>query len=212
MLNHNVSCLNHGVAIAQRLRWFHGQRSLIALALTLALLTGCTSDGHFTLLGYTTAPTFDPAIRTVYIPIFGNRTMVRGIEFEITKLVHRELEAKSPYKLATCREDADTELLGTVVSRRKQVITMNQLNEVREVEVGLGVEVSWKDLRSGKTLSVADRRFELDRDPTVPPPPVLILPVSTYIPELGGSTTSAEYQAARQLARQIVQMMEVWRE
>ena len=44
------------------------------------LLAGCTSDGHFSLLGYTTAPNYDTSIRTVYVPIFGNQTFRQGID------------------------------------------------------------------------------------------------------------------------------------
>lgn len=177
----------------------------LLVALSLAIV-GCSSDGHFTLLGYTTAPPFDRSIRTVYVPIFGNRTFRRGIEFELTKAVIREIESKSPYKVVSDRSQADAELTGTIVSRRKSVININQLGETREAELGFGVEVTWRDLRSGVDLHGTNPH----RDPTQPTPPALILPTGAYIPELGGSTASAEDQVVRQLARQVVHMMETW--
>ena len=127
------------------------------LVLTLALcaaMTGCASDGHFEVLGYTTRPPFDTSIRTVFVPIFGNKTFLRNVEFEMTKAIIREIEWKSPYKVVDNREAADTELIGTIVGRRKGVINVDPLGGVREAEMGLVVEVTWKDLRSGKTLSV----------------------------------------------------------
>jgi hypothetical protein len=38
--------------------------------------------------------------------------------------------------------------------------------------------------------------------------PLILAPVGTFIPELGGSVTSAEWQAINRLAVQIVSMME----
>jgi hypothetical protein len=180
------------------------------------LLAGCASDGHIDFLGYTTRPTYDRSIRTVYVPIFGNKSMVRGIEFEITKAVIREIEWKTPYKVVSDRSCADTELIGAVVGLRKNVINQNQLGETREAEIGFTVEVTWKDLRSGNVLSVPNGVIRPDLTKIDPlktdtkPPPVLITPVGTYIPELGGSNASAQAQAIRQLAEQVVHMMESW--
>jgi hypothetical protein len=187
---------------ALRIAW------LVPTLVVLVALAGCTSDGHIEILGYTTKPPFDTSIRTVYVPMFGNKTMMRGIEFQITQAVIREIEWKSPYKVTSDRCSADTELAGTVVSRRKGVINVNQLGEVREAELGLIVEVVWKDLRSGKILSVPNGI--MPRDPNAKILPVQITPSGTYIPELGGSNASAEDQMVRQLAQQVVHMMESW--
>lgn len=183
------------------------------LAGLLVLLSGCTSDGQFAFLGYTTRPPFDPTIRTVYVPIFGNESYLRGLEFEITKAVIREIEAKSPYKVVSNCAEADTQLDGKLISRRKSPNNLNQLGEVRDVEQGLVVEVRWKDLRSGDILSVPNgmRRTEPNLDPNAKPLPwVQITPSASYVPELGGSTASSQDAMAKQLARQVVHMMEVW--
>ena len=49
----------------------------------------CASDGHVGFLGYTTAPNYDPGIRTVYVPIFKSKvletTPYRGVEFTLTR-------------------------------------------------------------------------------------------------------------------------------
>jgi len=197
------------------------------MSLGLMLLTGCTSDGHFSVFGYSTAPTYDCNIRTVYVPIFENPSFRRGLEFELTKAVIREIEAKTPYKVVNRRELADTELLGKVVNRRKALINMNQLGEVRESEVTMAVELQWRDLRPGhlgEALSKNDTLTKedplaLDRqDPNLPqnlrhskdPNTILVQPTSSFIPELGGSVVSAEQRIINQLAVQIVSMMEKW--
>ena len=193
---------------ASRFAW------LVPTLILCATATGCASDGHFEILGYTTRPPYDTSIHTVYVPMFGNKTYLRGIEFEITKAIVREIEWKTPYKVVDNREAADTELSGVVVARRKGAININPLGEVREAELGLTVEVVWKDLRSGKTLSVPNGIQVRDglgkRDPDAKIPPVIITPSATYAPELGGSNSSAEDLLVRQLALQVVHMMENW--
>src|SRR5439155_10038104 len=106
-------------------------------------LASCSSDGHFTVLGYTTRPNYDPDIRTVYVPIFQNVTFARGLEFELTSAVIREIEAKTPIKVVDCRANADTELIGKILSTTKGVITLNQLGEVRDAQATMGVELVW---------------------------------------------------------------------
>src|SRR4051794_33939006 len=116
-----------------------------ALALVLAglALPGCESGGHFSLLGYTTKPNYDTCIKTVYVPIFKSTILLdetrRQVPFKLTRAVVREIEAKTPYKVISDRERADTELSGTVVGLTKNLLTRNQLNEIREAETVLTV-------------------------------------------------------------------------
>jgi len=206
-------------------------RTLFAGLLTglAGLLAGCASGGHFNLLGYTTVPTYDDCIRTVYVPIFENVSFRRGLEFDLTRAVIREIEATTPYKVASSRAEADTELTGKIINRRKALINQNQLGEVRDSEVYLAVELQWRDLRPGhlgEFLSRAEDKGGRDfrdpllaaRDPNMPnnlrhskdPHTVLVQPTAHFIPELGGSVTSAEKQLVDRLAVQIVSMMEKW--
>src|SRR5262245_11406459 len=100
----------------------------------LAPIAGCESAGHFSFLGYTTRPNYDDCIRTVYVPIFENNTFRRGLEFDLTRAVIREIESKTPYKVISDRSRADTELTGTIVGANKILLNRNQLNEIREAE------------------------------------------------------------------------------
>ena len=186
------------------------------IGLCALMLASCASDGHFTLLGYTTQPNYDSCIQTVYVPIFQNVTFRKGLEFDLTRAVIREIESKTPFKVVDCRERADTELLGKIVNVRKSVITFNQLGEVREAEAVMGVELVWRDLRPGFTGAIlsADRRPEellagVPVLPGAPPPqPTIVSPQAQFIPELGGSITTAEKQLVDRTAVQIVSMME----
>ena len=191
--------------------------SLMLIALATALQFGCgTWDGHFCLLGYTTRPPYDIGIRTVRVPIFKNVTMHRGIEFDITEAVIREIEAKTPFKVVQGCVDADTELIGTVVGVNKGVVNLNQLGETRAAETTLSVELVWRDLRPGRGGDVLSQPLPgRPGDPLPPPvirapaPPVLVQAISDdFIPELGSSITTARKQMVDRLAIKIVSMME----
>lgn len=131
--------------------------ALLSGAAVACVLPACESGGHFTVLGYTTRPNYDCSIRTVRVPIFNNHTFRQGLEFDLTRAVVREIEAKTPYKVVShC--NADTELTGTIKGLTKNILNMTQLNEIREGETILTVEVVWKDLRTGKILSAPPRK------------------------------------------------------
>ncbi len=100
--------------------------SFLLLAASASLLPSCEWDGNFTVLGYTTKPQYPTNIHTVYVPIFKNLTLWRRLEFDLTRAVIREIESKTPYKVVSNPDCADTELKGTIVSLNKNVINRNQ--------------------------------------------------------------------------------------
>jgi hypothetical protein len=181
----------------------------------LLLLAGCEWDGNFTLFGYSTCPNYATDIHTVHVPIFKNTTFRRGVEFDLTRAVIREIEAKTPYKVVGEGCNADTELTGKIVALNKNVINRNQQNEIREAETALAVEVVWRDLRSGEILS-KPKPGPGSPPPPPPgtpgapsgPPPVVISSIGDFIPELGQSITTAQQENVDRLAIQIVSMME----
>ena len=191
-------------------------RVLLA-ALATAILPGCTSwDGHFSILGYTTRPMYDLGIRTVCVPIFKNQTFNRGMEFDLTEAVIREIESKTPYKVVQCREAADTELLGNIVTVTKGVDNVNQLGENRATTMTLSVELVWRDLRPGAVGGVLSQPIggkPGDPPPPVPPvgapaPPVLAQSIAQFIPEIGESNATAKKRLIDRISVQIVSMME----
>jgi hypothetical protein len=185
----------------------------LLLVVATLCLPSCTSDGQLQLFNYTTCPNYDPNIRTVRVPIFQNLTFRQGLEFQLTRAVVREIESKTPFKVVSAECPADTELIGTIISFNKNILNRNQLNEVREAETILAVELVWRDLRTGEILSAPRPAPDAppppaDAPPPPPPPPVLIQSIGGFIPELGGSLTTAEKQNVDRLAVQIVSMME----
>jgi hypothetical protein len=195
-------------------------RGSISLGLLAALIVvaGCTSDGHFRFLGYTTEPNYDPSIRTVYVSMAKNVTFRQELEDYLTRAVIREINLKTPMRTVSNRDIADTELCLRIVNWRKTVLIPTPTNQNRQAELGLGVEVMWKDLRPGCVGDIlSNPKTTLAQEPPLPgmppPPPgmtvpVLLLPAVTYEPELGPSNATAEQQAIDRVAVQIASMME----
>src|SRR6266851_4580180 len=103
--------------------------SCVLLASLALLLPSCSWDGQFTILGYTTRPNYDPGIRTIRVPIFKNNTYIRGLEFDLTRAVIREIQSKTPFRVVAADCAADTELTGTITTLNKIAINRTQLNE-----------------------------------------------------------------------------------
>src|SRR5262249_39832869 len=176
----------------------------------------CGWDGHFCLLGYTTRPNYDPSIHTVRVPIFQNATYWKGLEFDLTKAVIREIETKTPFKVVTCGP-ADTELQGKIINFNKMNLTFNQNNEVREVQTTLGVELVGRDPRPGHTGDILSQQPPTKPGEPTPTPapeikvtPVLVQSEATFIPEVCPSITTSKQRNIDRLAVQNVSRMEKW--
>ena len=130
--------------------------------------------------------------------------------------VINEIQMRTPYRVVHSRTGADTELVITLKKRDKAVININQLGEIREGQLTFAFDVLWLDRRAGRhgeALS-SPKRKEGELPPLgpdgkeKPPTPVVITPTAYYAVELGGTNASAEMQIYKNLATQIVNMME----
>lgn len=162
---------------------------LVLLAMPV-LLTGC---------GYAVGSAVDPHIRTVAVPTFESGAFRRGVEQQLTEAVQREIRLRTPFRLAHAG-DADTRLRGKVVSVGKRVLGLGPSDDPRQVEFEIAVEVVWEDLRDGRVLA--------SRHVPISPDAVNLMTSGRSSLDVGQSARSAEYDAVRELARQIVDLME----
>ena len=128
------------------------------------LILACTIMG----CGYTVGTDFRQDIKTVAIPIFENETNRRGIEFQLTEAVQKEVTKRSQFRLAKGLE-ADTRLTGKIVGFRKDVLGETAQDDPRELQISLMVKVRWEDhhdpvsrrcVMSGTTCGVYSQRHE----------------------------------------------------
>jgi hypothetical protein len=215
------------------------RRSFLGLFATapIAGIAGCQTTPS--IFGYKlgAGALYDENIHTVYVPVFNNRalqtTPYRGLEVDVTQAVIREIGRTTTFRVISDPSRADTELLGSIVQIRKQIMNRNQQNAVRDGDVIVDVDIVWRDLRDGTILSQPRKLGPpgappvflpggpqpVPFDSTIPPPPPppceqpLLVPTrisafGRYVPEIGETNTSASQRVANAIAVQVVSMME----
>jgi hypothetical protein len=80
------------------------------------------------------------------------------------------LHTRTPYRITSNRDAADTELVGKITGFQRNLVLINPNNGQRAEETILTVSVVWKDLRSGEVLSRRQRRPGEPVPLDLPPP------------------------------------------
>jgi hypothetical protein len=148
----------------------------------VAMVAGC---------GYSARPMTREGVRTVYVPIFENRTFRRGLEFDLTREVVDKINQKTQLKIAE-KDAADTLLRGEIVEVRQREIVRNEPLKPEEVRVVVYASVTWVDRRTNQVL--------MKRQNVQSP--------AEYIVSRRQDFTSASKEAMSDLAEKIVNLME----
>lgn len=164
------------------------------------ILLAASMGGTLSGCGYTVGSPYSTDVRTVHVPTFESNDFRRGLELQLTEAVQKQIQLRTPYRLAK-EPGADTRLTGRIIGIDKRVPNQNQYDDPRELELTIGMEVKWEDLRTGQiihqqTIPLAGNMAHL-------------IGTSTFAPEAGQSLATSTHEAVTQLARQIVGMMEV---
>ena len=114
---------------------------MVALAALLSL-AGC---------GYTFGPSTLPSVRTIHVPVFQTDSFRRNLDYLLTEAVQSEIKTRSGYRLADANT-ADTILEGRIVDIRKNPLSETRFDDPREVQLMVGVQISWIDRRNGRVL------------------------------------------------------------
>ena len=83
-----------------------------AAMLLLLSVAGC---------GYMVGAPYQAHIQSVHVPIFSSESFRRGIEFELTEAVHKEIQNRTHFRL-TKAPYADSRLTGKIVHLEKRVL------------------------------------------------------------------------------------------
>ena len=156
-----------------------------AFVLAFGLAAGC---------GYSVRAPYAKEIKTVYIPVFRSISFRRDVNLQLTELVIKEMERRTPYKMVGTQEEADTILDGTINFADKNIVVENPFNMPRQLQAQMNVSVSWT--HNPPTAE------ELDKGPTT------IAENVNFVPEIGETSLTAFYRVNQALAKQIVDMME----
>lgn len=150
--------------------------------------------------GYMVGSPYSAEIRTIHVPMFTSDTNRRGLEYQLTEAVQKQIQMRTHFRLVK-EQQADTRLTGKLVTSRKSVLGLTQNSDPRELQLNLQVEITWVDQRTGEIL----RQQPVD----IPPELVQIASQAEFAPEVGHSLATAEQQAIERLARTIVDLMEM---
>lgn len=157
----------------------------LAFVFLAAALAGC---------GYTNKELFPAEYQTVSVDIFENNTFYRGVEFDLTEALVKEIELRTPYK-AVSGGAAGTVLTGVVTGVEQETLSHARRGGVPQVvEVIVTVNWVWKDARTGETIRERTG-FEA---------------AGRYVPQrpAGQPFDIAQHEAVERLAEEIVTAMQ----
>ncbi len=158
----------------------------LLLAILLSGTPGC---------GYSVRPPYNPAIKTVYLPVFQSYRFRRDLNIQLTEMLRTEIVTRTPYKVVANPENADARLEGTVVFDDKNVMVENPYNLPRHILGTLTVNVKYTDNRNGVSRSRAV-------------PAALVTESASFYPEIGEPTQAGFQKAMKKIVEDIVSMME----
>lgn len=156
---------------------------LLALfALFVGSVTGC---------GYSAKTNFPTDVQSVQVKMFGNRSFYRGVEFDLTEALVKEIELRSPYKVVS-NAAADTLMEGTVVGVNQIRLSRRREGGLpQEMEVQILVDFVWRNQRTGKIIT--DRKG--------------LTVIGRYVPAAEETRSAGQHEAVQKMATQIVSAM-----
>jgi len=102
--------------------------------------------------GYTAGVRLPEGVRRVAVPIFGNETFRRGLEFDLTAAVARAVLDRTDVEVTTVPQ-AQALLRGRIVSATTPTLVEGNPDELLEASVLLTVEAELVEARSGRPLA-----------------------------------------------------------
>ena len=144
--------------------------------------------------GYSIRAPYSKDVKTVYVPVFRSITFRRDVNLQLTELVIKEIERRTPFKVVGTADEADTILDGTVNFADKNIVVENPFNFPRQLTAQINASVNWT--HNPPTKEELDRGF------------ATIAETVNFVPEIGESSMTAFYRTNQALAKQIVDMME----
>lgn len=165
-----------------------GRLTLLAGLLAIVSVSGCSG-----LAGYSNESLYPQDIQSVRLEMFDNRSFRRGVEYELSDALAKQIEAMTPYKIISSRDRADSVISGQLVSIRETALTIErEVAEPLEKEVVLTAVVNWKNLNTGRLMINNET----------------ITAAASYSEFQNQDFTYASALAANKLARRIVESME----
>jgi hypothetical protein len=140
--------------------------------------------------GYTQGSLIAENNRRVALPIFGNKTFYRGLEFQLTDAVAQEIELRPGVQVVR-EQDADVVMKGTITNVQQRVLSETKTDQVRESSATITVEVDLVEPRTGHVR----KHF-------------VVVDATAFAQARGETLITAEAQSFLEIARKIVWHLE----
>lgn len=155
----------------------------LCLAIPLIFLSGCT---------YNQGELIRKDVSSIYVPILQNHSTDRDLEFELTRALIDEIERKTSLTIVSDRGRAQTELTGAIFDFDRTVLSENEVDQVRELQVVVKLRFTWTDLERQEIL-VREPYFQEAASARI---------------QLGETDDDAAQEALRLIAQRMVERME----
>ncbi len=101
--------------------------------------------------GYSSKSLIRSNVRSIYVPIFDNKTFRRGYEFDLTKAVRDQILLRTRLNIVD-KDEADSILFGSITSVVENPLIQNTRDSIAESRVSVIIDIRWVDKRTGRTI------------------------------------------------------------
>jgi hypothetical protein len=115
---------------------------VLAVLAVLVAVWGC---------GYTTEPRQLAGVRTVAVPVLDNQTVYRGLEFELSQLIAREVMSATACRIASA-DDADALMSGQITAYTKGTLGTDANDQPTERRIWVKLDLKVVERSTGKLL------------------------------------------------------------
>ncbi len=122
---------------------------LVVSLICAGALAACAADPT---KGYAALSTYAPEHTTVAVPIIENDTFQRGIEFDLTDALIKEIQRNTPYRIED-QARADTVLTARIIHAELDQLSRSRVTHLgEEMVLTITLDFTWRDRRTNRTL------------------------------------------------------------
>lgn len=143
--------------------------------------------------GYQNSWLYPDKVNTVYVEMFDTTGFRRGYEYELTDAVCKLIESRTPYKIVSNRDRADTVLGGTIGIGVGVLAGDPYTGRALEKESMVSVKVTWKNLKTGDLLVDNEQVYAS----------------SSFSPQMGQGEEYSIRRSVNEVAQKVVEQMQI---
>jgi hypothetical protein len=126
--------------------------AILPAAVAAVLICAAGGCGVGGIQGYSNEWLHPQDVGSVYVEMFDTRSFRRGYEFSLTSAICKNIESRTPYKIVSNRDTADTILSGQLTLGQGVLSNDRYMGRPLEREVVVRVVFTWKNLKTGEIL------------------------------------------------------------